>query len=59
VRDEHGVLELEQARVHLRLVLEDVEAGARDDAGGERLGERSLVDDRPARRVDENASLRI
>ena len=32
VRDQHGVLELEQARMHLGLVLEHVEARARDHA---------------------------
>ena len=50
---EHRVLELEQAGVHLRLVLEHVEAGAGDHARRERLGERGLVDDRAACRVDE------
>ena len=48
--DEDDVLEPEQAGVHLRLALEDVERGAGDPALGERGDERLLVDDRPAAR---------
>ena len=51
--DQHDVLELEQGRVHVGLVLEDVEAGALDDAVTQRLGQRALVHDGPAGRVDE------
>src|SRR5256885_16887121 len=32
VRDDHDVLELQQGRVHLRLLLEHVEAGSEDHA---------------------------
>ena len=45
--------ELEELGVDLGLILEDVEAGAGDRAVPQRSGERRLVDDRPARRVDE------
>ena len=43
------------ARRHVRLVGEDVEAGAQDRAGLQRLDQRRLVDDAAARDVDEDA----
>ena len=45
---------LSEARVDRRLVLEHVEAGARDLAGLDHAGERVLVDDLAARRVDDD-----
>ena len=53
MRHEHHVVELEELGVDLGLPLEDVEAGAGDRAVAQRSGERRLVDDRPARGVDE------
>ena len=53
VWDEHRVVEIEESGVHLRLVLEHVERGAGDQAGAQRLDQRRLVDDRPARSVDQ------
>jgi hypothetical protein len=53
VRQQDDVLELEQPRMHGRLVLEDVQPGARDLARAQRRHQRLLVDDRSAGRVDE------
>ena len=44
----------EQARVHVGLVLVDVDAGSEDRAVLERDGQRLLVDDRTARRVHQD-----
>src|ERR671919_2424408 len=54
VRRENHVVELEQWVVRVdRLLLEDVEGRAGDPPVPERLGQRQLVNDRPARDVDE------
>ena len=45
--------ELDQLRIDRRLVLEDVEAGARELAVLQHLDQRILVDDVAARRVDD------
>ena len=42
VRDEHDVLEAEQAGMHLRLVLEDVEGSPGNRPAGQRIDERAL-----------------
>ena len=53
MRQEHDVLELEQAGMHDGLALVDVEPGSRDLTAPERFRQRFLIDYRAARRVDE------
>ena len=54
VRRQHDVLERDQAFLDRGLMLVHVERRAGDHARTQRLDERPLVDDRPARRVDEH-----
>ena len=53
VRQEHGVRALGQPGGHPRLVLVDVQPRPGDPPGPQRLDQRRLVHDRPARRVDQ------
>ena len=57
MRRQHDVRHLEQRSIDLGLVLEHVEAGAGDPRARKRAHQRSLVDDRPARGVDQECSL--
>jgi hypothetical protein len=52
VREKGDVAGGEQARIDGRLVLVDIEAGAEDAAGFERVSQGRLVHDRPAGGVD-------
>ena len=54
VRSEHDVLHAQELLAHRRLVLEDVEGCAGNRSGLQRGDERRLVDDLPARSVDEH-----
>src|SRR5260370_36276180 len=53
MRRERDVGQLAQGSIDLRLVLEHIEPGTRDALGLERAQQRRLVDDRPARGVDQ------
>ena len=53
VGNEDDVLEVEEGRVDVGLVLEDVEARVGDDAVAQRLGQGRFVDDGAAGGVDE------
>ncbi len=57
MRREHDIGEFSQRRADLRFVLEYVEAGAGDLSALQRVDERGLVDNRPARGVDEVGGL--
>ena len=54
VRQQHRVLQRDQARMHGRLPLVDVETGGGDAPGPQRLDQRGLVDHRAARGVDQH-----
>ena len=54
MRRQHHVLQLEQLRVNLRLLLVDIEAGGEDAAVLQRRAQGGLVDDRAAGGVDEH-----
>jgi hypothetical protein len=53
VRDQHRVVELQQAGVDRRLVLEHVQRRAGDRPGAQRVRQRLLVDDRATSGVDQ------
>ena len=53
MRGQHHVRQPDQTRVHLRLLLEDVEAGARDPSLPEGLDQGRLVHHRAPGRVDQ------
>ncbi len=56
VRQEDGVVERDQFRRNMRLVLEHVDAGRQDGPGPQRLGSAHRVDQRATGNVDERAA---